>query len=68
MIETPKEIVARLYAALAKTMANEEVRQKLLAVGIEPTISKSPEEFAAYLKTDSARWIKVIRDTGMTLD
>ena len=30
--------------------------------------NESPEEFAAYLKTDSARWIKVIRDTGMTLD
>ena len=65
---TPKEIVARLYAALAKTMANEEVRQKLLAVGIEPTISKSPEEFAAFIKSQAEVREKVIKAVGMKLD
>lgn len=65
---TPKEIIARLYAALAKTMANEEVRQKLLAVGIEPTISKSPEEFAAFIKSQAEVREKVIKAVGMKLD
>ena len=40
----------RLYASLAKVMAMPDVREKLLAAGIEPTISKSPEEFAAFIK------------------
>ena len=65
---TPKEIIARLYASLAKVMANEEVRQKLLAVGIEPTISKSPEEFGAFIKKQAEVREKVIKAVGMKLD
>ena len=63
-----KEIIARLYASLAKVMANEEVRQKLLAVGIEPTISKSPEEFGAFIKSQAETREKVIKAVGMKLD
>jgi tripartite-type tricarboxylate transporter receptor subunit TctC len=65
---TPKEIIARLYASLARVMANGEVRQKLLAVGIEPTISKSPEEFAAFIKSQAETREKVIKAVGMKLD
>lgn len=65
---TPKEIIARLHASLAKTMANEEVRQKLLAVGIEPTISKSPDEFATFIKSQADVREKVIKAVGMKLD
>jgi tripartite-type tricarboxylate transporter receptor subunit TctC len=65
---TPKEIVDRLYASLAKVMANAEVKQKLLAVGIEPTISKSPEDFAAFIKSQAATREKVIKAVGMKLD
>jgi tripartite-type tricarboxylate transporter receptor subunit TctC len=64
----PKEIVATLYASLAKVMANAEVRQKLLAVGIEPTISKSPEEFATFIKSQAETREKVIKAVGMKLD
>jgi tripartite-type tricarboxylate transporter receptor subunit TctC len=65
---TPKEIIARLYASLAKVMANAEVRHKLLAVGIEPTISKSPEEFGAFIKSQAETREKVIKAVGMKLD
>jgi len=65
---TPKDIVARIYGSLAKVIANEEVRKKLLAVGISPTISKNPEEFAAFIKTQAATREKVIKAVGMKLD
>jgi tripartite-type tricarboxylate transporter receptor subunit TctC len=65
---TPKEIVARLYASLAKVMASDEIKQKLVAVGIEPTISKSPEEFGAFIKSQAATREKVIKAVGMKLD
>ena len=65
---TPKEIVARLYASLAKVMASDEIKQRLVAVGIEPTISKSPEEFAAFIKSQAATREKVIKAVGMKLD
>ena len=65
---TPKEIVDRLYGSLAKVMANAEVKQKLLAVGIEPTISKSPEDFGAFIKSQAQTREKVIKAVGMKLD
>jgi tripartite-type tricarboxylate transporter receptor subunit TctC len=65
---TPKGIVARLYASLAKVMASGEIKQKLVAVGIEPTISKSPEDFAAFIKSQAATREKVIKAVGMKLD
>jgi tripartite-type tricarboxylate transporter receptor subunit TctC len=65
---TPKEIVSRLYASLAKVMAMPDVRDKLIAAGIEPTISKSPQEFAAFIKTQAGTREKVIKAIGMKLD
>jgi tripartite-type tricarboxylate transporter receptor subunit TctC len=65
---TPREIVARLHASLAKVMAMEDVRKRLLASGIEPTISKSSQEFAAFIKSQAATREKVIKAVGMKLD
>ena len=45
-----------------------EVREKLLAAGIEPTVSKSPQEFAAFLKSQAETRQKVIKAIGMKLD
>ena len=39
--------------SLAKVMAMPDVREQLLAAGIEPTISKSPEEFAAFIRAQA---------------
>ena len=49
-------------------MATPEVREKLLAAGIEPTISKSPEEFGAFIKSQAEVREKVIKAVGMKLD
>ncbi|MEI8149979.1 MAG: tripartite tricarboxylate transporter substrate binding protein [Hyphomicrobiales bacterium] len=65
---TPKDIVARLYASLAKVMAMEDVKKRLLDSGIEPTISKSPEEFGAFIKAQAEIREKVIKSVGMKLD
>ena len=46
----------------------DQVRHKLLAVGIEPTISKSPEEFGAFIKSQAETREKVIKAVGMKLD
>jgi tripartite-type tricarboxylate transporter receptor subunit TctC len=65
---TPKDIIARIHASLVKVMANEDVRQKLLAAGIQPTVSKSPEEFGAFIKSQAETREKVIKAVGMKLD
>jgi tripartite-type tricarboxylate transporter receptor subunit TctC len=65
---TPKDIITRLYASLAKVMAMDEVKKRLLDAGIEPTISKSPEEFGSFIKSQAETREKVIKAVGMKLD
>ena len=65
---TPKPIVDRLFASLQKAMSSPDLREKLLGAGIEPTISKSPEEFRDFIKTQSEVRSKVIKAIGMKLD
>jgi tripartite-type tricarboxylate transporter receptor subunit TctC len=65
---TPKPIVDRLFAALQKAMAAPDVREKLSAAGIEPTISKSPQEFGAFIKSQAEVREKVIKAVGMKID
>ena len=63
---TPKEIGEILRAKVLKIIAMPDVKQRLAAVGFVP-IGDTPEEFAAYLKTESDKWGKVIRDGKITL-
>jgi tripartite-type tricarboxylate transporter receptor subunit TctC len=65
---TPKEIVTRLFNSISKTMANEDVRKKLLTAGIEPATSKSPEDFAAFIKSQADTRARVIKQVGMKVE
>jgi tripartite-type tricarboxylate transporter receptor subunit TctC len=64
---TPPEIVAKLHSDVAKILRTAEVRQELAALGAEP-VGDTPEEFAAFLKTDMARWGKIIQENGIRSD
>jgi tripartite-type tricarboxylate transporter receptor subunit TctC len=65
---TPKPIVDRLFASLQKAMAAPDLREKLSTAGIEPTISRSPEEFGAFIKSQAEVREKVIKAVGMKID
>jgi len=65
---TPKPVVDRLFASLQKAMASQEVRDRLTAAGIEPTISKSPEDFGAFIKAQAEVREKVIKAIGMKIE
>ena len=65
---TPREIVARLFASIHKVLHMPDVRDKLLAAGIEPAVSKSPEDFAAFIRAQADVRAKVIKDVGLKLD
>jgi tripartite-type tricarboxylate transporter receptor subunit TctC len=64
---TPKQITGRLYADIKKALAAAEVRERLITIGFEP-IGNSPEQFAAQISSDIARWGKVIRDAQIKAD
>ncbi len=61
---TPKEIVAKLYGEIAKAVADSATKTKLLAMGLDP-VGMPPEEFAAYVKTETAKWGKLVREAGI---
>jgi tripartite-type tricarboxylate transporter receptor subunit TctC len=64
---TPREIVGRLNSELAKTLAAPDVRERFAGAGIEPATS-TPEQFAAYVKSETARYAKVIREAGISVE
>jgi tripartite-type tricarboxylate transporter receptor subunit TctC len=65
---TPREIVSRLHAGIIKVLAMPDVRQRLLTAGIQPDSSRSPEEFAAFVRSQAETRSKVIQAVGLKLD
>jgi len=65
---TPRPIVEKLRAAIAKVLADPEVRARMLRSGVIAVASKSPEEFRAYMDAETAKWSKVIEDNGLHPD
>lgn len=61
---TPKEIIVRLNAELVKILRTPETREWFATQGMRP-VGDSPEEFAAVIKTDHAKWGVIIRAAGM---
>jgi tripartite-type tricarboxylate transporter receptor subunit TctC len=64
---TPQSVVRRLNAELVKIMHAPEMKEKLTATGTEP-LTSTPEEFAAYIKREIAKWGDVIRKAGVKAD
>ncbi len=61
---TPKEIVNQLSREVARIVHLPDVTERLRAIGYVP-VGNTPEEFAAIIKSDIAKWEKVIRDAGI---
>ena len=64
---TPKAIVNQLQAEVAKALDTQDVKDKLAAVGCEPSKS-TPEQFAALIKEDLPKWARIVKDSGATVD
>ena len=60
---TPRAIVARYHAELARILAMPEVRERLNAVDFE-VIASTPEEFGSYIRAEIPKWGAVIKQTG----
>lgn len=61
---TPRAIVERLSAEAAKVMQTPETRAYFAGIGGEP-VSTTPEQAAAFLRTEHERWAKLIREAGI---
>jgi tripartite-type tricarboxylate transporter receptor subunit TctC len=64
---TPREVVMKLNGAFVKVMGDATIRQRLSESGFQPQTS-TPEQFSAYMKSEIAKWAKVIRESNISLD
>ncbi|TMJ40732.1 MAG: tripartite tricarboxylate transporter substrate binding protein [Alphaproteobacteria bacterium] len=66
--DTPRDVVTKLHGSIRKVLAAPDVREKLANAGIEPASSNTPEEFAAFIRSQAETRAKVIQAVGMKLD
>jgi len=65
---TPRPIVNRLYGVMIRTVEDPETAKRLAAGGADIVTSKSPDEFAAYLKEQTDFWAKIVKAVGATAE
>jgi tripartite-type tricarboxylate transporter receptor subunit TctC len=58
---TPPDIVQKVQRDTARSVVAPEIAERLAALGAEPSPSKSPEEFAAWIKSETAKWTRVVK-------
>ena len=61
---TSPEIVARINAALLKVLQRPEVKERFTTLGVS-ALGGTPDEFAAFIRDDFAKWTKVIKDANI---
>lgn len=60
---TPPQIIAKLNAAIVKSLRTREMQERLAAEGTEP-VGNTPEQFAQTVRNDIAKWAKVVKSSG----
>jgi tripartite-type tricarboxylate transporter receptor subunit TctC len=62
---TPAAVVGKLNAALQRGLDDPELRQRLAASGYEPAERNSPDDFAAFIASDTAKWVALVEKTNI---
>jgi tripartite-type tricarboxylate transporter receptor subunit TctC len=63
----PKDIAGRLHTDIVRIANTVEMKERLNGMGTD-VVTNTPEQFAAYIKAEIAKWAKVIRETGVRLE
>jgi len=64
---TPAPVVQRLNAEITAVLRLSEVRERFATAGLEP-LPSTPEDMVALMKTEAAKWARVIKESGATVD
>ena len=64
---TPRLVIDKLNAEVAKVLKTPEMRERMTGLGTE-IVANSPEQFAQYLREETAKWSKIVKDAGIKLE
>ncbi len=64
---TPNEVVVRLHSEITRALNEPDVREKLAGLGAEP-IGNTPAEFAAMIKSETAKWSRIVKEAKITAE
>jgi tripartite-type tricarboxylate transporter receptor subunit TctC len=64
---TPRGIVDRLHVEAVRVLAMADVKERLARLGVDG-VGNNPEQAAAFVKAETAKWGRIVRDSGMTVE
>ncbi|HWP89161.1 MAG TPA: tripartite tricarboxylate transporter substrate-binding protein, partial [Burkholderiales bacterium] len=64
---TPQLVIRKLHDELVRALQAPDMQARLAPLGAEP-VGSTPEQFAALIKEDIARWARVVKSSGISLD
>lgn len=63
---TPRDLIARLYGDVSKVLKQPDVRDRIQSMGAD-VIGSTPEQFADFMKAETAKWAKVVKQADIRL-
>src|ERR1044071_240811 len=64
---TPKEIITKLNTEIVKIMRSADMKERLRQLDIEP-IGSTPDQLAAFMKTETAKWSRAVKFSGAIVE
>ena len=64
---TPKAVVQRLQGEIARILAQPDTKEKIIGLGFD-IVASTPEQFTAQIKSEVAKWSKVVKDAGIKVE
>ena len=64
---TPREVITRLHGEIVKILRMPDIKERLSSQGADP-VGSTPEEFGAFMKSEAAKWARVIKDANIRAD
>jgi tripartite-type tricarboxylate transporter receptor subunit TctC len=61
---TPHDIIVRIQEQVARALQSPDIKERFFKDGIEP-VASTPERFAAHIRTERAKWEKVVDAAGI---
>ena len=64
---TPPDIVQSYNTAIRAILSQPDVKERLAAGGFDPVTDRSPQQFAAFIKSEIAKWAPIVKASGATI-